>query len=268
VAAESAAAGIISPLHRTIATILMLSATAGVAWACGGSKAASDAGARDAASAATGPTSVGSGQLVGRGSKVSVATLSLGEAVNLRRSDAPGMTRIAPESENKLLGLAAALSKCGGGGTVSLVEQPGGIHSATLTKGVGTEEEVVRSVVRVAQSAATAANQLSANRSASVLACYQRLLRSRSSGPSVASISVSSLPNPLQGVPGSFAYRLSTRASVSRGAPVAIYQDVFGFAVGRAQIELNAIRASRPVSAATERRLLSLLLSRAKANEP
>src|SRR5262245_52789326 len=97
----------ISPLHRTIATILSLSATAVVACACGGSRAASDAGARGAASA-TGPTaSVGSGTPAAPGSKASFATLALGEAINLRRRDVPAaMSQILPVGENKVLARA------------------------------------------------------------------------------------------------------------------------------------------------------------------
>jgi hypothetical protein len=46
-----------------------------------------------------------------------------------------------------------------------------------------------------------------------------------------------------------------------------VYIDFLGFASGRVEVALATIHGSEPFPAATERRLLSLLLSRAKANE-
>jgi hypothetical protein len=256
----------ISVLHRTIATILTLSATAAVACACGGSRAASDAGARGAASAATGSTgSIGSDSPALPGSKVSAATLAVGEAVNLRRSDVPGMMQILPQGEavgshaRKVCGIAA-----------SLTEELGGFHSPEFIRGGGKRAEAVRSAVRLAPSPAVAAHHAARNASPAFRACYERFLRKQSrrspAGPYV--ISVSALPSPLPGVSGSFAYRVMKRASHPAADRIPIYVDFFGFTAGRVEVALTGLRVSQPFPAATERRLLSLLLSRAKANEP
>jgi hypothetical protein len=256
----------ISPMRRTIATILLLSAAAALACACGSGRAASDAGARGATSTTTGPTaSVGSGSRASPGSKVSAATLDLGEAINLRHSDLPAMRQVLAQGESS--GISAARRKCGR--AASLFEEPAGFHSPTLTQGAGPELEAVRSTVRLAPSAAAAAHRLSTNASASFLACFERFLQSRArhlSPKTTPAISVSALPFPLPGVSESLGFRITRVASHAVVERAPVYTDIFEFASGRVEVALSAVRASHPPSA-TERRLLSLLLGRAKANE-
>jgi hypothetical protein len=208
--------------------------------------------------------SVGSDTPATPGSKVSAATFDLGEAINLRRSDIPAMRQLVPEGENK--GLAPAKRKCGR--VPSLFEEPGGFHSPTFTQGAGPQAEVVRSAVLLAPSAAAAAHRLAANASASFLACFERYLQSNARHLSATppAISVSALPFPLPGVSESLGFRITRRPSHQAAEPAPTYTDVLEFASGRVAVALTAIRASQP-PAATDRRLLSLLLGRARANE-
>jgi len=251
----------ISLLQRNIATILILGAIAAGACACGASRAAPDA--RSGASAATGPTAVvGSNSPASPASKVSYATLALGEAINLRRSDLPGMIREAPEGE----GVGSPARKvCGR--TASLIEEPGGFHSPEFTGRLGRHAEALRSAVRLAPSAAAAAHYVATNASPSFLACYERYLQSttRPVARPVA-ISVSALPSPLPGV-SSFAWRVMRRPSHPITLRYPVYIDFLGFAAGRVEVALATVHGSKPFPAANERRLLSLLLSRARANE-
>jgi hypothetical protein len=198
--------------------------------------------------------------------KVSAATFDVGQAINLRRSDVPAMRQVLPEGETARLA-PAAKRKCGR--VLSLFEEPGGFHSPTFTQGGGPQSETVRSAVRVAPSEAAAAHRLAATASASFLACYERYLQStaRRLSATPAAVSVSALPFPLPGVSESLGLRITRRPSHPAAEQPPSYTDILEFASGRVVVALTAIRASQPFPVATERRLLSLLLGRAKANE-
>jgi hypothetical protein len=258
----------ISLLRRTIPTILILSATAAVACACGGGRAATDAAAGSVASASTGPTStVGSDSPASPGAKVSKGTLELGEAINLSHSDVPGMMQVLPPSEAP--GRTRAAHLCGR--AASLIEESGAFRSAEFTRGAGRHLEAVRSAVRLAPSAEAAARHAAAGANASFLACYERFLRNATHGTGAGpvALSVSALPSPvLPGVSASFASRVMKRPSFPKAERFPVYVDFVGFASGRVEVALAFISGAQPFPAATEHRLVSALLSRAKANEP
>jgi hypothetical protein len=197
---------------------------------------------------------------------MTAATLALGEAINIRRSDAPGMMQVLPQGE----GVGSHARKiCGR--AASLIEEPGAFHSAELTRGAGHRIEAVRSAVRSAPSAAAAAHHAATVARPSFLACYERFIRNavrRATAAGPWAISLSALPFPLPGVSGSSAYRVMKRQSHPAIDAIPVYVDIFGFAAGRVEVGLVFIRASQPPSPATEHRFLSLLLSRARANEP
>ena len=128
-------------------------------------------------------------------------------------------------------------------------------------------------------SAALAAREYAATASSRASSCLMRnLVREpgipkRGEGASAAEpffthIGVSSLPSPLRGLP-IYWLRWSARLAVEspgfRERPP-FFSDYLGFAVGRVIVALHATSAPHPFPATTERRLLSLLYSRAKAH--
>jgi hypothetical protein len=153
------------------------------------------------------------------------------------------------------------------------------ITSPTFGVGSGEKRYTAESEVIVMPTAAIATEDRKAALSARGYACFAREESSSiSSGPrrggGVVHLGrrvLSRLPSPLPGVDGSFEWREAEtetetlpngRRTRSRG-----YLNLLGFVFGRAEITLYTLAVSRPVPAATERRLLSLLYSRAKAHK-
>jgi len=70
---------------------------------------------------------------------------------------------------------------------------------------------------------------------------------------------------PLPGVPGSFGVRIET--PILGAHTGSDYVDAVAFVYGRSAVTLYATGVQRPVSEATERRLLALLYTRAEAHK-
>ncbi len=150
------------------------------------------------------------------------------------------------------------------------------IRSASFTGTTDPEHEQIRSVVEVMPNAAIAEQNNAANRSQRALACAKRffpLELGNQNGGRVhyGAVTVSRLPNPLPGVPGSLGYRVAVNIL---GVPKAIeptqprlYIDAFAFLSGPAEVALVTTAFPQPVSEETESRLLLLLHSRAEANK-
>ena len=82
-------------------------------------------------------------------------------------------------------------------------------------------------------------------------------------------VKVSALRSPVQDIPA-YGLRISSDFAIKTPGtkgPSRYYEDFLGFAVGPAVIVLSDTSSPRPFPAATERRLLSLLYSRAKAHK-
>jgi hypothetical protein len=240
----------ILPVGRTIAIILILSSTAGLACGCGGSDSASTA-SRDsgADAAATGATTV------------SEHAVALAHAINLRAADVPTMKVYFPEHVNQSGPMAQGLTRCGG---AVLTGEVGGIHSPLFKRGLGPTHQALRSIVRVMPSAGIAERNVAATNAASVQSCIARDAEKQTGWHQ--RVTAAPLPTLLAGVPGSFGVRLVVLYPHLHGARRFSYKDFLGFASGPAEITLETTRYARPFSTATERRLLALLWSRAKAN--
>jgi len=193
--------------------------------------------------------------------------------VNLQAADLPGMSVTSPEGEHPGSRRLDQVERCAGNVNPDLVVA--NIHSASFSGTTDPEHEQIRSEIEVMPSAVIAERNNAANRSQRALACAKRLfpleLASQGGGRvHYGAVTVSRLPNPLPGVPGSFGYRIAVSIL---GVPKAIeptqphlYVDAFAFLSGPAEVALLTTAFPQPVSEETEGRLLSLLQSRAEAN--
>ena len=199
--------------------------------------------------------------------------IAYAHAVNLHAGDVPGMTVTGPaESEGaKERRSSGELARCAG------IAHPGrqlvNISSPTFGGGSGLEQKQVSSNVAVLPSAAAAARELAVIRSAPGRACITRFARREFAHESngllrYRGIASARLPAPVAGIGASFGLRLTVLLLAPRtGHRFHLYLDFLGFVAGPAEIGLSASGFSQPVSAGTERRLMSTLYARAKAHE-
>jgi hypothetical protein len=249
------APGIIPPVRRIMAPMLVLAATGGIAAGCGGGGSSTT---RSKTPEATKPIT-------------NAQAAAYAHTVNLRAGDVVGMTMSGrPESETvKEKHSTRELIRCAGG--VSLEHQLVDIKSPKFSRGRELQREEVGSGVSVLSSATFATRELAAVRSARGRACITRFVKQEFSKEGagqlhLGAITTSLLPAPVAGLGGSFGLRVTVTLAAARPAiRLPLYLDFMGFVSGPAEIDLNTFAFSRPVSSATERHLLSLLLSRAKA---
>jgi hypothetical protein len=224
--------------------------------------------------------------------------LAYAHAVNLRAADVPGMTNRVPrtkfgrfsvpariqkpEGETNGVSLAVAIPGCvnaaNSGGVVAgmvsaLFHRPRPVRHVDRARLYVLPIETVESMVYVMQSSALASQDVATIGSAGVRACIKRHLAQQhgtsvGSEPDKTHVEVSSLPSPLQGVKV-YGLRVSgTLAAAFSGDGVRppFYDDTLSFSVGATEIALKVTSAAHAPTA-TERRLLALLYSRAKAHK-
>jgi hypothetical protein len=133
----------------------------------------------------------------------------------------------------------------------------------------------VKSSVEVMPTAALAAQNYAAIRSARGHACLARqltqILQKTATGPaSFEHATVTSLPNLLSTGQESFGVRVTmTLIATVRGKQIRLplYLDLFDVLAGPAEVNMSAGASPHPAPTATERRLLSLLYSRAETHK-
>jgi len=232
----------ISLMHRTIATMLAIAATAMLAAGCGGGSSAGSATAPITKARAT----------------------AYAKAVNLKPADLPGMSVQSPEGSAPAGPLGGEAARCSGAVNPALMVAR--IRSANFS---GAAHELIRSTVIVWPSVALATRDQVVGRSQRALLCAQRLF-SRELAQRigvkfhVGQVRVSRLA-PLPGVPGSFGVRIET--PILGAHTGSDYVDAVASVYGRSAVTLYATGVLRPVPEATERRLLSLLYNRAEAHK-
>ena len=128
----------------------------------------------------------------------------------------------------------------------------------------------MQSGVTIEQTPALAAKELAAVRSERGRACishYVTLLfkGQKYEGASVGPVSVSSGSPPAPGTTGSFGLRITTTITLHH-IKIPFYMDFLGFVYGPAEVMLRSFSLPEPFPAATEERLFSLLLTRAKTH--
>jgi hypothetical protein len=228
-------------------------------------------GALAAGCGSGGGSSVSSGSPIAGTSITKARAVAYAQAVNLGVADVPGSSIIKAEGEGKAPTVAGVeFERCAGG--VSPERRIVDIHSASFRVASTSKRGRVRSAVEVMPTAALAARNNAAARSARGRACLARALPEQSTGPlRHGPVSVTSLPNLLPGADGSFSLRLTTTVIGRnvRGGEIRtrVYIDEFGFLSGPAEISLTTFGVSRPVPSATEQHLLPLLFSRAREHK-
>ena len=192
--------------------------------------------------------------------------------INLHAGDVPAMTATGPpEGETaKEQRSVAELARCAGG--VGSEHQLVDIRSSKFSRGSGLQQEQVGSGVSVLSSAALASRELTAVRSARGRACITHFARKQFTEKGTEQLhydQITTSPLPVPSTAGeSFGLRVTvTLTAPHTGTHFSFYLDFLGFVSGPAEIDLNALSISKPVPSATERRLLSLLHSRAEAHK-
>jgi hypothetical protein len=191
-------------------------------------------------------------------------------AVNLRAADVPGF-KVSSEHEHETVAekrLERELLHCEGGvgGTRQLVE----VGSKEFEHEDEQGDLGVQSGVTVEQTSALAAKELAAVRSARGRECFLHYLNQlfkgqKYRGANIGSASISSGTPPAPGTAGSFGWHISTTITL-RGVRIPFYMDILGFVYGPAEVTLLDFAVPEPFPAATEQRLFSLLVERAKAH--
>jgi outer membrane murein-binding lipoprotein Lpp len=197
--------------------------------------------------------------------RLKAQAVAYAHSVNLMASDVPDAVVRSVERESPPPSRESVeFASCAGG--VSPARRVVDVKSASLKirPGQGTE---VKSSVEVFPTAGLAARNFAAARSSRGRACLMRFL------PQVLGQTTGTAtrfgPAKIRFLPsfrGSFGVRISTSVSAAVSqAPV--YLDVFEFVAGPAEVGMSSVSISRPASLTTERRLLALLMKRARAQE-
>ncbi len=217
------------------------------------------------ASGATATESATAGRLTTKAQAVAFA-----RAVNLTAADVPGFkissahereTAAEKRLEHEMLRCVGAL-----GSNHGIVE----MSSGEFGRETSAVEESVQSEVSVARTPTLAARELAAIRGSAshVRACLSHYLSllfksHRYDGATVGPVSIAQGTPPAPGAAGSFGWHIATTITLRRVA-VPIHIDILGFVDGPAEVSLFTTGVPQPFPPATEERLFSLLLTRAK----
>ncbi len=247
----------ILPVPRTIARVIPFAASGLLAAGCGSSHHVTVA-SRTAAS-----TSISKAQAT-----------AYAQEVNLVAADIPGATVSSQEHESgEAKPAGVEFATCTGG--VSPRRRVTNIDSARFRIGKKTDSTQVKSSVEVMPTAALAAQNYSALVSARGRACIAHLLSHVLEGASTGGArfgpaTTSILPNLLATGKESFGMRATTTLiGIVRGKQVRlpVYRDVFDLLAGPAEVNMSATGFGHLPPKATERRLLSLLYTRAETHK-
>ena len=258
--------------------ILVLLASSGLLAACGGSYSAASSHSA-AVSVAPAATTTATPPTVATGSSPSAARAlskaqaqAFARAVNLRAADVPGFKVSAEHghehetaAEKRLEG---ELTRCAGGAARDL--QVAEVSSKEFEREDKSGAQNLQSGITIEQTPALAAKELAAVRSERGRTCilhYVTLLfkGQKYEGASVGHVSVSSGSPSAPGTTGGFGLRITTTITLHH-IKIPFYMDFFGFVYGPAEVMLRSFSLPEPLPTATEERLFSLLLQRAKAH--
>ncbi|MFI4992090.1 MAG: hypothetical protein ACHQCH_00545 [Solirubrobacterales bacterium] len=245
----------ISLMHRIAATSLVLAATAVLVAGCGNGTSVSE-------STSAGP--VTEAQLV-----------AYAHAVNLRPADVPRLqaAHLKPRAETAAGPFGAAIDRCESAalsaGVVFGISSQRFVHLSSPLQSVG-------SGVYYFKDDALAHEYLAAADSPLFAACVKTVASneprtttregSKVAEPIFSDARLSTLPVSLPGVQA-YGLRLAAHSPVSGPGGSEAYTDFLSFVKGDAVITLTAIGKTHPFPAGSERRLLSLLYSRAEAHK-
>jgi hypothetical protein len=198
------------------------------------------------------------------------SAIAFAQAVNLTAADVPGFTASSRDQHESAgeKDLERKLLRCAGPTELGKGLTETGSKNYELKRNVLNLS--VSSQVSVARTAAKAAEELSAMRSARLRGCFTHYLDllfkgHRYSGATVGSVSIASGIPPAPGTAGGFGWRVTVPLTAGR-IRVAFFMDILGFVKGPARVTLTSSGLIRPFPAAVQQRLFSLLLARAKAH--
>lgn len=191
-------------------------------------------------------------------------------AVNLTAADLPGF-KGSPSSKSRAeQQFGAMLSRCAGGVDPSREVVDVDSPDFSMEAAQGLEEQDVNSNVSVLRSAALAAKDLKAVKSARGRSCLtkatNKLLTSmKTKGVTYGKTTLTKLKRSAPGSDGSFAFHFKVTANAN-GLRLPFYIDTIGFTLGPAEIGLTTLGIAEPFPATVEQRLLTLLAGRASFN--
>jgi len=226
-----------------------------------------------------------SGLLAGCGSTVPAArvgtpaalsksrAVTFAEAVNLKSDDLPGFTGVGAGAETPPPGpIDLAEDRCIGLLSSSL--QVAKVSSPEFSAGLGLHAEILKSTVEVwptardvvLNSVRSETRHAEACLLAALRATRTKINRERRGRMQIGPFTTATVPYSLPGVGhGSLLKIDETRLHRSGAVFFHVYRDVFGFATGPSEVELEAVGFGHPVPTRTERRALRSLLVRATA---
>ncbi|HEV2945165.1 MAG TPA: hypothetical protein VGX26_08635 [Solirubrobacteraceae bacterium] len=271
--------GIMRLAMRRMIVILALFAAGSLIVACGSGShptattVASAAGTTKTDAVAVAKTSAASSSFT------KPQAIRFAHAVNLTAPDVPGFKVSSEKNEHEIAAekrLEHEMLRCVRtlGSHDGIVE---GSHHAVVEMGskefgreANTGNESVQSEVTVVRTPALAAKELVVIRSPHVRVCLSHYLdllfkSHKYRGATVSPVLISQGTPPAPGATGSFAWRITTTITV-HNVRIPIYIDIFGFVEGSAEVSLFTAGVPKPFPAATEERLFSLLLTRAKTH--
>ena len=268
--------GMMPPVRRlAVCSVLLV----GLLAACGSNHPAATTAARAARTGAR--PARGAGAPAGAEHlRTKGQALAVARAVNLRARDLPPVFRVAPpEHEHNTAAekrLEREMLRCAGARSAQ-EERAGELAEAGSPEFKLEHDGLADSVsssVSVARTAATTARELAAIRSAHARGCISRyldrLFKGRTfSGAHASPFTIAAGTPPAPGATGSFGWQISTTISTTVNAhriAIPIYLDILGFVYGQTQVTLMSSGVVEPFPAATQERLFSLLLARAKAH--
>ena len=196
--------------------------------------------------------------------------LAFAHAVNLQASDIPEASKARRLSRSSSARERVESRQCDR--LVPHVQQLAGVSSGRLKRGSELEVEEFTSAVEVVSDPHALAAEFAALRSSAPRTCEARVFTRYFSTKAIREahwerFTSSSLPISAPGAQATFGLRISGALDLSFSeVSVPFYFDVFGFAVGPAQVVLTTGSATQPVPHATEQEVVTLLLARAKAH--
>jgi hypothetical protein len=261
------------PLMRRMVTILVLLATAGLLAVWGSSRQAAVAmGIRTDAMTGTRTEVVYGVSARVDGSLTKAQAKAIAHAVKLRSGDVAGFKVSSEAHEHETAAekrLEREMLHCvdGAGLNSGLAEE----SSKDFERETSAFAQSVSSSVTIMQTPALATKELVAIRSERVQTClshffdllFKDLKHPR--GATTSPVSISQATPPAPGTTGSFGWRI-TAAITERGVRIPFYIEILGFVYGPAEVTLITSGVPEPFPAATEQRLFSLLVGRAKAS--
>jgi hypothetical protein len=257
----------IRSMRRTTSTRLALAAIAMALAGCGGSSHTSSS------SAAPGTVRVNS--LRRAEPPVTKAQAAYAHAVNLRAGDVPGLAASRLHLPKTRHGWLDPVEGCDGSGGQKVTGIISPRFSASLDHGgvlTLLPLEAMQSTVFPAVSPVTASRELQSAVSARGRSCLKQILGSTENQaehgrrePILTQIEVSAPPSPLRNV-RVYGVRMTAKSDFGTTSRSNYYEEFFAFVVRSTVITLNATGDPHPIPPATERRLLSLLYSRAKTH--